>query len=236
MNRELEKAAAYLEREPLRYVDMLEPLRRGMVEVAALGEQGVLLYNVPGELYMLAAESLQAGQALCAGVQDMDLVVTHDRETGEYLRERYGVERCQPCTQAVYTGKASFPVGKEVEIRRLGQESFSVILETYHSFTDPGYIRRRLGAGVMHGAFLQGELAGFIGMHAEGSVGMLEVLPAFRRQGVAMALLGFMGNWCRGRGWIPFSQIWDGNTASLELHKRLGWTLCPEPLYWVMNS
>ena len=48
MNRELEKAAAYLEREPLRYVDMLEPLRRGMVEVAALGEQGVLLYNVPG--------------------------------------------------------------------------------------------------------------------------------------------------------------------------------------------
>ena len=151
MNRELEKAAAYLEREPLRYVDMLEPLRRGMVEVAALGEQGVLLYNVPGELYMLAAESLQAGQALCAGVQDMDLVVTHDRETGEYLRKRYGIERCQPCTQAVYTGEASFPVGKEVEIRRLGQESFSVILETYHSFTDPGYIRRRLEAGVMHG-------------------------------------------------------------------------------------
>ena len=115
MNRELEKAAAYLEREPLRYVDMLEPLRRGMVEVAALGEQGVLLYNVPGELYMLAAESLQAGQALCAGVQDMDLVVTHDRETGEYLRKRYGIERCQPCTQAVYTGEASFPVGKEVK-------------------------------------------------------------------------------------------------------------------------
>ena len=79
MNRELEKAAAYLEREPLRYVDMLEPLRRGMVEVAALGEQGVLLYNVPGELYMLAAESLQAGQTLCAGEQDIDQVVSHHR-------------------------------------------------------------------------------------------------------------------------------------------------------------
>ena len=51
----LTQAREYLSRDPLRYVDMLEPVRRGMVEVTALREDGVLLYNVPGELYMLAA-------------------------------------------------------------------------------------------------------------------------------------------------------------------------------------
>ena len=54
----LTQAREYLSRDPLRYVDMLEPVRRGMVEVTALREDGVLLYNVPGELYMLAADSL----------------------------------------------------------------------------------------------------------------------------------------------------------------------------------
>ena len=74
-----------------------------------------------------------------------------------------------------------------MEIRQLGQSYFSVILENYHTFTDAEYVRRRIDAGVMHGAFREGELLGFIGMHDEGSVGMLEVLPPHRRQGAAAA-------------------------------------------------
>ena len=61
-----------------------------------------------------------------------------------------------------------------------------MILENYHSFTDQSTSqahRRR----VMHGAFQKGELLGFIGMHSEGSVGMLEVLPQHRRKGAATA-------------------------------------------------
>lgn len=46
----------------------------------------------------------------------------------------------------------------------------------------------RLRAGVMLGAFLRDRPAGFIGLHEEGSMGMPEVLPEFRRMGVARAL------------------------------------------------
>ena len=42
------------------------------------------------------------------------------------------------------------------------------------------YVAERLAAGAMTGAFLDGVLAGFIGIHEEGSIGMLEVLPAYR--------------------------------------------------------
>ena len=87
----------------------------------------------------------------------------------------------------------------------------------------------------MRGAFSQGQLMGFIGMHAEGSVGLLEVQPPYRRRGVATALMTCMAEYCLERGWIPFSQVFDGNTASMELHRQLGWTLCPDKLYWVMN-
>lgn len=40
----------------------------------------------------------------------------------------------------------------------------------------------------MTGAFLDGVLAGFIGIHEEGSIGMLEVLPAYRRRSLGYAL------------------------------------------------
>ena len=180
----LRQAQSYLERDSLRYMDMLEPIRRGMVEVAALREDGVLLYNLPGELYMLAADSVESAQALCAGVEKMELAVAHSRETGEYLQKRYGIARCQGCTQAAYLGKEPFPAAQGVEIRPLGQEAFSVVFANYHSFSDPKYIRERLDAGVMRGAFAQGQLLGFIGMHSEGSVGMLEVLPPGRGPGL----------------------------------------------------
>ena len=113
----LRQAQSYLERDPLRYMDMLEPIRRGMVEVTALREDGVLLYNLPGELYMLAADSVESAQALCAGVEKMELAVAHSRETGEYLQKRYGIARCQGCTQAAYLGKVLFPAAQDVEIR-----------------------------------------------------------------------------------------------------------------------
>ena len=87
----------------------------------------MLLYNLPGELYMLAADSVESAQALCAGVEKMELAVAHSRETGEYLQKRYGIARCQGCTQAAYLGKEPFPAAQGVEIRPLGQEAFSVV-------------------------------------------------------------------------------------------------------------
>lgn len=230
----LQKAREYLERDPLLYMDMLGPLDRGMVEVVSLREDGLLLYNGPGEAFMLAADSLEAGKALCAGVEAMEIATAHDGETGAFLRDQYHLPDLRGCTQAAYLEKEPLPVPPGFEIRPLGEEFFSLILENYHSFTDPEYIHKRIAAGVMYGAFQKGELLGFIGMHAEGSVGMLEVLPPHRRKGAATALMAFMTGFCLERGWVPFSQIFHGNEASLALHRRLGWALSQRPLYWVM--
>ena len=183
---------------------------------------------------MLAADSLEAGKALCAGVEAMEIATAHDGETGAFLRDQYHLPDLRGCTQAAYLEKEPLPVPPGFEIRPLGEEFFSLILENYHSFTDPEYIHKRIAAGVMYGAFQKGELLGFIGMHAEGSVGMLEVLPQHRRKGAATALMAFMTGFCLERGWVPFSQIFHGNEASLALHRRLGWALSQRPLYWVM--
>ena len=231
-----EQVKAYLERDPLRMMDMLGPFDRGMLEITACREDGVLLRCPSADLYMLASDNLDAAKALCQGVEEMDLIATHDWETVPFLCEKYGMDKWNRCTQAAYLGKDLLPVPEGIEIRRLGEESFQVISENYQGVTDPKYIHQRLAAGVMHGAVENGEVMGFIGMHDEGSVGLLDVLPAYRRRGVATALMAFMTNWFLQRGWVPFSQIFEGNTASTELHKKMGWTLCPKDMFWVRKS
>lgn len=232
----VEQAKSYLERDPLRMMDMLGPLNRGIMNVVACREDGVLTYNEPGEVYLLAADTLEAGKALCAGVEKLELVSTHEWETVPFLCEKYGLDKWSRCTQAVYLKKEPLPVPEGFEIRQLGEESFQVILDNYQAFSDPQYIHGRLAAGVMHGAVENGQVMGFIGMHAEGSVGLLQVLPPYQRRGVATALMAYMTNWCLERGWTPFSQIFEGNVASTELHKKMGWTLCQQEMFWVMKK
>ena len=132
--------------------------------------------------------------------------------------------------------KEPLPVPGPWEVRQLGREFLPVVVGHYHSYPNPKYLGERLDAGVMHGAFEGEELLGFIGMHSEGSVGLLEVLPAHRRRGVASALLAYMTNWCLERGWTPFSKIYEGNTASEGLHQKLRWELSRQQLFWVMDD
>lgn len=86
--------------------------------------------------------------------------------------------------------KEPLPVPGPWEVRQLGREFLPVVVGHYHSYPNPKYLGERLDAGVMHGAFEGEELLGFIGMHSEGSVGLLEVLPAHRRRGGGLRAVG----------------------------------------------
>ncbi|MFR8333203.1 MAG: hypothetical protein ACLU9S_13295 [Oscillospiraceae bacterium] len=54
---------------------------------------------------------------------------------------------------------------------------FQAVLDGYSLFHNPEYVEDRLKAGVIFGAFADGRLAGFVGEHHEGGMGMLEVFP-----------------------------------------------------------
>ena len=85
------------------------------------------------------------------------------------------------------------------------------------------------------GAFVGGALAGFIGTHAEGSMGMLEIFPEYRRRGLGCALEAGLIRRLLERGEIPFCQVIEGNEASMRLQEKLGMTFSDEPVYWMVE-
>ena len=99
--------------------------------------------------------------------------------------------------------------------------------------TDEDYIKGRLRSGTMYGMFIDGKPAGFIGMHAEGSLGLLEILPEYRRCGLAFALESYAINRMLEKGWTPYGQILLGNAASTSLQQKLGLSISKQTCYWL---
>ena len=70
------------------------------------------------------------------------------------------------------------------------------------------------------------ELIGFIGTHGDGSMGMLEVLPQYRRHHIGEELEKRLITKIIASGKTPFCHIIEGNEKSMNLQKKLGGTLC----------
>ena len=91
-----------------------------------------------------------------------------------------------------------------------------------------------LTGGKIYGIFVENKLAGFAGEHEEGSMGMLEIFPEYRGQGLACALETDLINRTLQKGYTPFCQIKEDNRASVRLQEKLGLYPAKEKIWWFL--
>ncbi len=228
-----QKALAYLERDRLLFADMLEPLRRGSAELLYVQEDGVLLYEQVGALYLMTARNPAGVEACLRRIPSGALVSGHELWYKEEAAARLSFPEAQVCYQAAWLEREP-PPEPEMVLRLLPVERAPWVYEHYsHPFGGVEYMEGVLRRGML-GAYVDGALAGFVGFHDEGSIGMLEVLPQFRRRGVGKALLHGAVRLALERGMLPFGQVFYGNDASLSLQKRAGLQVSGPELFWLM--
>ena len=121
------------------------------------------------------------------------------------------------------------------DIRQLDR-SYAKLIDENYDLADEEEITAQLDAGVIFGAFVKGELAGFIGRHDEGSVGMLFVFPQFRRMGIAEALERNYVNRELAEGNVAYGQIFVGNTPTRQLQEKLGMDFSDKFICWCGKS
>ena len=227
-------ALDYLSRNAPAHADMLLPIRRGSADILAAGPEGVLLYETIGEVHMLAA----TGEAEALRLLDMPerpaLLAIHSETAAHKAAQRFGLGIHLTVHQAVWTQEAPPPLPETgLDIRLLDSSWAERVNELYSHDMGLDYMEARLVRGELWGAFEGEALAGFIGRHAEGSMGMLEVLPDFRRRGIGRALAAFLIGETLKKGLTPFSQFQLTNHASRQLNQSLGMHICPEIIYWL---
>lgn len=129
-----------------------------------------------------------------------------------------------PCVTHAYLEPmpptVSLPHG--VEVKRLAPSLAQTVVNAYHN-PGGGYTEERM-AKIMRekgvfGAISGGKLAGFVGRHSDGSMGMLEVFEGFRRKGLGSALERFLINYVMTFGRTPFCDVYTDNKVSMDMQR-----------------
>lgn len=228
---------AYLGQDKARRIDMIEAIRRGKAKVLYAEADAVLL-STRGWLMLLACDTVEAGVRALAAKDDVcDGIVAHSETARDAVQAVIPqFTRIRPCWQAYYAGKEPIPQPDACEIRPFRREDIPFVLAHYDVISSPEYFEERIEENELFAGYRDGKLCAFIGFHDDGSGGMLEVLPEFRRLGIGSAMEIFLNNEALRRGWTPFGQIFVGNTASRKLQDSLGLIIADGEIYWMMEE
>ncbi len=211
-------------------IHMMELLHRGLGEVVYEDGMDILLRYE--NIYMLHAQSEESADRMLQSIKPTQgiMVITTQEFVVDLLTKAYGMQGVCKCIQAVCTRKEALPV-RYKSIRQLDLSYLDYVVTHYSA--DPAHMKERIEAGVMYGAFDGERLIGFVGMHEEGSMGMLFVEEEYRRKGIAASLESYIINVQLSNGFTPYCHIIEGNDQSLALQEKLGLYLSEVPLWWI---
>lgn len=227
-----DKAIEYLMKKPLIHMGMIEPIHRETADILYAETDGVLLKEQKSDSYMISVDKFEKGKELLNRVSKCNLIVAHQRFMVDYILDKYSLTETLECVQAVYMDKAKLNISNELEIRKLEPQHKKVILEHYDKIPDEE-IEELLKEGSLFGGYKNNKLIGFIGNHLEGSMGLLEIFPEYRRLGYGTILEKYMINRMLEKDLVPFAQIVVDNKSSIALQKKLGFIISEDTMFWM---
>ena len=179
----------FFEHDRLLHIDMIDALRDKTTKVIYSEEDGVLFCR-GGWLYEITAVSAEATRKIAALMERKSDIVAHQFKFIPDIFEVTGEKEMLPCMQTSYNKETpvKIPETDRITYRRLTMEDLDFVCRTYrYGENDSRYLSDRISHGMI-GAFDGKRCVGFIGEHSEGSMGILEVIPEYRRRGIATAL------------------------------------------------
>lgn len=173
----------------------------------------------------------------------IECIAIHQREMVPFMEKYFQLKEDMECLQGAYTRREKLPVrglygpdgrGEDgFAIRTLTEEYIPFVAEHYSEIGTSEYVSERIRHGAVYGAFYDEKIVGFIANHEEGSIGMLYVLPEYRKRHVAMALETYCMNLAVERGEIPYGQVVLGNEASIRLQEKMGICFAKGTIVWM---
>ncbi len=206
-------------------------LRRGTGTVLSAGDAPLVRDAVSGAYLLASRDAALSLPLLDRYAADISLLMVPDAALGRLVYERYGFSGKLECFQVAYYG-ALPEADASLAVRPAAPEDLPLLLEHYHLIS-PQEMELAVVRGAILIGSLGGQVVGFMGEHLEGSMGLLYVLPAFRRRGFGAALERLYIRKTMEAGFIPFGQVEKDNLPSLKLQKKLGMTISDNLILWM---
>lgn len=226
----------YVLKDNIDMAGIYDVITRGTAEIYHQEDQNIFLKDLRSGAYMLSVNNPEKGIRWLQERENAryDLMELWQKECAEYCRDRYHLDTIMECRQAVWVKDSIKPLASsDLQIREPDDQEMELIFREYNLIPRDEMMQVRALHNIFVGCLSTGEIAGFIGMHMEGSIGMLEILPAYRRCGYAAELEHFMIQRTLEMGLIPFGQIEVWNEASIALQQKMGMTVSEKSVFWL---
>ncbi len=244
---ELQDCKNWMMRQKLLHIDMIELINRGRARIVYRDADELLLRDMISGIYFhtrMADVPTEWNLPQELGKDErIECIAIHQREMVPFMEKYFHLKTDMECMQGAYTRKEKLPVrglygpdgrGENgFSIRVLSEKFIPFVTEHYSEIGTEEYVTDRIRHGAVYGAFYDEKIVGFIADHEEGSIGMLYVLPEYRKRHVAMALETYCMNLAIERGEIPYGQIVLGNEPSISLQEKMGICFAKETIVWM---
>lgn len=198
-------------------------------------EDGIMVRNPQTEISYAYASTKPCAEKLFAyAMKQAGDFVIYGAYLREALKQQNQFEGGEPFYYATYMKTIPQIVeDQSISYRILDKSHINQVIQhySYKECANEVYISQCIGMGMI-GAFVEDKLVGFIGNHDSGSIGLLEVLPEYRKHGIGSSLLKRMIVKQVKEGRIPFSEIFEHNHTSMKLVKRVGMELSGNTAIW----
>ena len=221
-----------MELSRVEYLGIDRVLKRGTGKLLVQREDALLVRDCVSGALLLACKDAADGLSLLDKYADgCRLLMIPDLALGRTVFKRYGFTEKLECRQVAYYGKP--PSADACVSVRTADAGDLPFLTGCYDLISPGEMAMVVERKSLFLGYAQNRLIGFIGEHLEGSMGLLYILPEFRRCGYATALEKMLISKTMERGFIPFGQVEKDNQSSLRLQKKIGMTPSKKLICWM---
>lgn len=161
-----------------------------------------------------------------------DNYIAYDKEIVDFYGDN---DKVIVLNQLLYESRKKFDIDG-YDLRVLDESYIDIVDSNYKAIGPNESNLDRLKAKEVIGLFENDELAGFIGRHPEGCIGMLLVFEKYRNKGYASVLEKAKMNDLIDRGQLVFNEVVDGNDISMKIQRKLGYSFGKKKLYWLINE
>lgn len=146
------------------------------------------------------------------------------QESGIMAQSHFGFENALHCHQYYYPFQ-SIESDLELETAKLDDLDF---ITQHYALADEEELRDTIEKGYLWAVRDLDQIFAFIGRQEDGSMGMMEVLPEYRRKGWGERLGRALIKIVLSQGELPYGHVLLGNEASARLQEKLGLVRCKE--------
>ena len=224
----INKIRNYINKDIISYAHIDELLDRDFTIIYASDTGFIIKDNLVNFIYISFSDFEEMKKELSK--KRYDHYLAYEKEIVDY----YGDSgKTTNLIQYVYTSKEKFDIG-DYDIRVL-DESYEDRINSIYKALGPGEsILNSLKEKKVIGLFIENKLAGFIGRHPEGCMGMLYVFEEYRGHKYGEILEKAMINKLLDENQKIIDEVIEGNTVSFKLQDKLGLVKGKKKIYWLL--